>query len=451
MTRSFDLSRRAALVAASGLGLSVTFLGRQAFAASEGAMARRKLVVFVCRGAMDGLSVSPPIGDADYASLRGAIAIPGFGQPNGALKLDDTFGLHPKLATVHALALKGQARFAPAIATPDRARSHFEAQDVLETGVSETDNNGSGWLNRAMEALSATRKVDAMSVGAQAPLILRGRLQAASWSPGGYKDRDARLPTILTDLYAGDPLLSPALASGLETEAMAKIATAAPAADPLAASATMAADPMGMQPAADAAMQTAGNMGVQAAPQGLQGYAAQVGQQAYDAARKIGVTLGHFMTEPNGPQIAAVSLDGFDTHANQGAADGQLANRLHGLDAVLDGLSSGLGPEWNNTVVVVATEFGRTARINGTKGTDHGTASTALVLGGGLKRGGLIGDWPTLQQAKLFENRDTAPTLDMRALFKGVLAEQLGVDRRALDTTVFPNSGTIAPVTGIVA
>ncbi|HEY5007923.1 MAG TPA: DUF1501 domain-containing protein [Caulobacteraceae bacterium] len=440
MTRSFDLNRRAALLAASGLGLSVTFLGRQVFAASEGAMARRKLVVFVCRGAMDGLSVSPPIGDTDYASLRGDIAIPGFGQPNGALKLDETFGLHPKLATVHALALKGQARIAPAVATPDRARSHFEAQDVLETGVPETDNTGSGWLNRAMEALSATRKVDAMSVGAQAPLILRGRLQAASWSPGGYKDRDARLPTILTDLYAGDPLLSAALASGLETEAMARIATAAPAADPIT-SALILANPPAMS--SDAAMQ-AGTASPQAS-------VAQYGEQAIDAARKIGVTLAKFMTEPNGPQIAAVSLDGFDTHANQGAADGQLANRLRGLDAVLDGLSTGLGPEWNNTVVVVATEFGRTARINGTKGTDHGTASTALVLGGGLKRGGLIGDWPSLQQAKLFENRDTAPTMDMRALFKGVLAEQLGVDRRALDTTVFPNSAAIAPAVGIVA
>jgi uncharacterized protein (DUF1501 family) len=442
MTREFDFNRRSALLAAAGLGVSVTFLGRQAFAASEGEFAKRKLVVFICRGAMDGLSVSPPIGESNYAGMRGEIAIPGFGQPNGALKLDETFGLHPKLQAVHALALKGEARIAPAIATPDRARSHFEAQDVLETGVPEVDNAGSGWLNRAMESLNASRKVDAISVGAQAPLILRGKIQAASWSPGGYKDRDARLPTILTDLYAGDPLLSPALASGLETEAMAKIATDLPA-DPTMANPPMAADPMAAQPAVAPTMQTSG--------QTLQGYAAQAEQQAIDAARKIGVTLARFMTEPNGPQIAAVSLDGFDTHANQGAADGQLANRLHGLDAVIDGLSSGLGPEWNNTVVVVATEFGRTARINGTKGTDHGTASTALVLGGGLKRGGIIGDWPTLQQAKLFENRDTAPTMDMRALFKGVLAEQLGVDRRALDTTVFPNSADVAPAVGIVA
>ena len=116
------------------------------------------------------------------------------------------------------------------------------------------------------------------------------------------------------------------------------------------------------------------------------------------------------------------------------------------LDAVVDGLASGLGPGWKNTVVLIATEFGRTARINGTRGTDHGTASTALILGGGLKKGGIVGDWPTLKDGKLFEGRDTAPTLDMRGLFKGVLTEQFGLDRRVLDSAVFPDSGQVAPV-----
>jgi len=440
MTQTLSLNRRSALFAAAGLGISVTFLARAAHAASEGGLAQRKLVVFICRGAMDGLSVSPPIGDANYQPLRTEIAIAGFGQPNGALQLDSTFGLHPRLETVHALALKGEARIAPAIATPDRARSHFEAQDVLESGQPATQAT-SGWLNRAMESLSATRTVHAMSVGPQEPLILRGRMEAASWSPGGIKERDPRLAQIVTDLYAGDALLAPALASGLQTEAMAAIATA----PDLNA---MAAPPAAMQPGA---MQQQPAAAAQSNPQQLQAYAAQQQQQAANQARKLGDTLAKFMLEPNGPQIAAVSLDGFDTHANQGAADGQLAIRLRGLDAAIDGLSSGLGPEWNNTVVVVATEFGRTARMNGTKGTDHGTASTALVLGGSLKRGGIIGDWPTLQEAKLFENRDTAPTVDMRGLFKGVLAEQLGVDRRALDTTVFPDSAGVEPVAGIVA
>ncbi len=227
MTRSPDLSRRSALATAAGFGVSISFLGRQAFAAVDGDLSKRKLVVIVCRGAMDGLSVSPPVGDPDYRGLRGEIAIGGFDQPGGALKLDGTFGLHPKLASVHALALKGEARIAPAVATPDRARSHFEAQDVLESGSNVVYGASSGWLNRTLQSLAPARKVEALSVGVEAPLILRGPIQAASWSPGGYKDRDARLPAILADLYAHDPLLGPALASGLETEAMAKVATEA--------------------------------------------------------------------------------------------------------------------------------------------------------------------------------------------------------------------------------
>ena len=443
MTRPLDPTRRSALAAAAGIGVSVTFLGRQAFAAADGDVSKRKLVVIVCRGAMDGLSVSPPVGDANYHPLRGDIAIAGFDQPGGALKLDDTFGLHPKLAAVHALAMKGQARIAPAVATPDRARSHFEAQDVLESGSSVVYGASSGWLNRAMEAMGP-RKIEAISVGAQAPLILRGKVQAASWSPGGYKDRDSRLPAILADLYAHDPLLGPALATGLDTEAMAKVAVG-PEATLTPAAMVTPASAAGQTPADSMAM-----MQSQAADPARRAYA-QAGRAGAEAARKLGTTLAGFMTQPNGPQVAAISIDGFDTHANQGGAEGQLANRLAYLDAVVDGLSSGLGPEWRNTVVLAATEFGRTARINGTKGTDHGTASTALVLGGGLKSGGIIGDWPTLQQARLFENRDTAPTLDMRGLFKGVLAEQMGVSRRALDTIVFPDSANVAPTTGIIA
>src|SRR3989338_7872857 len=149
------------------------------------------------------------------------------------------------------------------------------------------------------------------------------------------------------------------------------------------------------------------------------------------------------MIQPRGPQIAAVSLDGFDTHAGQ---SGQIATRLSYLDAVLDGLHAGLGAEWKNTVVIAVTEFGRTARVNGTGGTDHGTASTALILGGALKPGGIVGDWPGLAQDALFESRDPAPTLDMRSLFKGVLADHLGVDRAMLETKVFPDSKTAKPL-----
>jgi len=293
-------------------------------------------------------------------------------------------------------------------------------------------------MNRTLEAMPT--RPPAISVGPTAPLILRGKIEAASWSPGEGADRDTRLPGILQDLYSGDPMLSRALASGLATEAMARTATA-----DARASLTPASAPAGAAPTAEPAMAS------QPPSMDAGGAALRpVLRQGLPQARQLGATLAGFMIQPGGPQVAAVSVDGFDTHANQGAAQGQLAVRLAYLDAVIDGLVTGLGPAWNDTVVVAATEFGRTARVNGTGGTDHGTASTALLLGGALKRGGIVGDWPTLAQGRLFEDRDTTPTLDMRGLFKGVLAEHLGVDRHALDATVFPDSGGVAPATGIV-
>jgi uncharacterized protein (DUF1501 family) len=408
-----SLSRRQALAAAAGFGLSLNFMARQAFAASQGAQARKKMIFVICRGGMDGLSVSPPVGDPDYAGLRRSIAL-----GDAALKVDGTFALHPALPAVHALAMAGEARIVPAIATPDRARSHFEAQDVLESGSAAVYGASSGWLNRAVTSLQAERKVDAISIGATSPLVLRGPAAVSSWSPGKVVDAESRLPTLLQELYKDDPVLGPAFARGLATETMAQVAMT------------------GMAPSEPGSAQ----------PATVQAYQ----RQGQDAARKLGSTVAGFMREPGGPQIAAISLDGFDTHANQGAASGQLATRLGYMDAVLDGIHTGLGPDWKDTVIVVATEFGRTARINGTAGTDHGTASTALLLGGGLKRGGIVGDWPTLKTSALFENRDLAPTLDMRGLFKGVLAEHLGVDNKALDTLVFPDSGAVRPAANLV-
>jgi len=389
------LSRRAFAAA----GLALPFLARVADAAVP---ANRKFVVIICRGGMDGLSVAAPVGDPDYAVLRGALAL-----GETALRLDGTFALNPALPTVYRLAQAGQARIAPAVATPDRARSHFEAQDVLETGAAGVYATTSGWLNRAVQAMSAAGKVEAISVGPTAPLILRGPAPAASWSPGRSVDTAARLPTLLQDLYRDDPLLGPALARGLSTETMARDSGA-----------TMT----GAGPRPGAA-------------------------QGAEAAKALGEALAGFLKAPGGPQLAAVSLDGFDTHAGQANL---LTARLTALDALVDGLHAGLGPTWKDTVVLAVTEFGRTAHVNGTGGTDHGTASTALLLGGALKPGGIVGDWPTLKRQALFEDRDVYPALDLRALEKGLLAEHMGLDRRALDTAVFPDSAGVRPVLGLV-
>ncbi len=211
--------------------------------------------------------------------------------------------------------------------------------------------------------------------------------------------------------------MGPAFARGLETESMAQVAMTA------------------MAPPVD----QNGMMTSVAAGRG--------GREGRDAARKLGATLAGFMVQDGGPRIAAISLDGWDTHAGQ---TGQINTRLAYLDSVLSGLNTGLGAEWKNTVVVTVTEFGRTARVNGTNGTDHGTASTALVLGGALKPGGIIGDWPGLSQPALYENRDLAPTMDMRGLFKGLLGDHMGVDRTALETRVVPGSAEARAVTGLV-
>ena len=401
------LTRRGALAA----GLGAALFGSNAFAA---AVNNRKLVVIIARGGMDGVSLIPPIGDSNYVPLRGEIAIPA----DAALRLDSTFGLHPKLENLYRMTKAGEARIAPAVAIPERIRSHFEAQDLLESGGAKLYGATTGWLNRAL-ATTDGASLKALAVGAQTPLILRGPIQAQSWSPGGKAPASAdRLVTALQDLYAGDHLLGPAFASGLQTEAMAEQLTSAPA---MPAPANAMAD--GAKPAAP---------------------------QAADP-QAFAVTTAKFLTAPGGPQMAVLSLDGFDTHARQGAAEGQLATRFRILDQVLAGLQTGLGPAWKDTIVVVATEFGRTARINGTLGLDHGTASAVVIAGGALKPGGIVGDWPTMANDKLFENRDLAPTLDVRSVFKAALIDHMGLDRRQVETTVFPDSANAPPVANLIA
>jgi uncharacterized protein (DUF1501 family) len=158
------------------------------------------------------------------------------------------------------------------------------------------------------------------------------------------------------------------------------------------------------------------------------------------------------MDAAGGPSIVALSAEGFDTHAAQGGRDGRMARALTRLDGLVAGLEEGLSPaSWGRTAVVVVTEFGRTAAVNGSGGTDHGRASAALLLGGAVKAGGLIGDWPGLAAAGLSDGRDLAPTLDMRALFKGVLRDHLSLDVRTIGTLVFPETEALAPIDGLLA
>lgn len=385
---ALNLNRRHLLAAASA-GVGLAFAGRVAAQTNGPA---NKLVVVIARGAMDGLSVTVPYADPNYVPLRGGLAIAAPGEANGALALSEGFGLHPALAGLHTLYGQGQMRFAPAVALPVRIRSHFDAQDVLENGGEGLRQQSDGWLNRAIVAAGGT-SLKGLSIGAQTPLILRGDAPVSSWAPGGLVRDGDRIASLLQDLYVEDPMLGQNLARGLATEQL---------------------------------------VGMEGGDQRLR----------RNDVQGLGQAVAKLMTGPQGADIVAVSLDGWDTHAGQRA---QLQTRLTGLDQLVTGLKDGLGETWSRTVVIVATEFGRTARANGTQGTDHGTGSSLLLAGGAVKRGGPIGDWPTLADNRLFENRDLAPSLDIRSVFKGVLRDHMGLDRAALDARVFPGSAAEAP------
>lgn len=390
---ALNMNRRRLLAAASA-GVGLAFAGRVAAQTNGPA---NKLVVVIARGAMDGLSVTVPYGDANYVPLRAGLAIAAPGEANGALALGEGFGLHPALAGLHDLYGAGQMRFAPAVALPVRIRSHFDAQDVLENGGEGLRQQSDGWLNRAITAAGGA-SLKGLSIGAQTPLILRGDAPVSSWAPGGQVRGGDRIASLLQDLYVEDPMLGQNLARGLATEELV------------------------------------------GQGQNMDGDGARVRR---NDVLGLGRAVARLMSGAEGADIVAVSLDGWDTHAGQRA---QLQTRLTGLDQLVTGLKDGLGETWSRTVVVVATEFGRTARANGTQGTDHGTGSSLLLAGGAIKRGGPIGDWPTLADNRLFENRDLAPTMDIRSVFKGVLRDHMGVDRAALDARVFPGSVAEAPV-----
>jgi len=293
-----------------------------------------------------------------------------------------------------------------AVSTPYRDRSHFDGQDVLESGFAGPGRVQSGWLNRALEALPRGERVmSALAVGPTTPLVLRGAAPTVGWAPVTLPQADDDTAMRLVDLYRHrDAALASALSQGLQLDKAAQ------------------GDDMKPKPGANGAA----------------------------AMRQVARGAAKLMSADDGPRIAALAFDGWDTHANEGGPVGRLAQLLGGLDGALAEFESGLGPRWRDTVVVVATEFGRTARINGTEGTDHGTGTIALLAGGAVKGGRVISDWPTLKPASLYEGRDLKPTTDLRAVIKGVLTDHLGIGERALAETVFPDSAAARPMKGLV-
>jgi len=357
-------------------------------------------VVVILRGALDGLSAVPPYGDPDYRNARGLIAIARPGEAKGALDLNGFFGLHPAMPLLHERYRAGELLVVHAAASAYRERSHFDGQNVLENGGEQPSGTASGWLNRALGALS-DRSVEGLALGQNVPLILRGPVPVGSWAPSALPEVEPELLTRLRDLYSVDATLSARLEEATRMGALAS--------------------------------DESSGGGMMGTPKG-----GGIGR-----LKTIAETAGHMMAAPNGPRIAVLDAQGWDTHAGEGAAEGQLAGRLGGLDQVLDALRTGLGAEWSRTAVLVCTEFGRTVQVNGTGGTDHGTGAAAFLLGGAVRGGRVLADWPGLAERQRYEGRDLKPTTDLRALAKAILRDHVGVPEAKL-ADVFPGSEQVA-------
>ena len=430
-------------LAAGGLLLT----SRLTFANTASTPAR--FVFIILRGALDGLTAVPPYGDPDYARLRRELALGAPGSNGGVLKLDNTFGLHPSLAFLGDSYQARELIVFHAIASPYRERSHFDGQDVLENGYARPHAVQTGWLNRALAALPAdrSRKELGVALGQNVPLVMRGAAPVASWSPSRLTALDEDTLERITDLYARDPLLSKRLADALAADAIATEAQNTT----MSADAELAMPGAVNSPSTEMARSTATSGAANTQAPNL--LAKRDKAENRGGARYVEVirAAAGFLRKDDGPQIAMFDATGWDTHANEGGAQGQLGGRLAALDMGLRTLKEQLGPVWKDTAVLIATEFGRTAATNGTHGTDHGTGAAAFLVGGAVRGGRVVADWPGLSARALYQSRDLNPTMDIRSVLKGVLADHMHVPTAALESTVFPDSASARALTGLVA
>jgi uncharacterized protein (DUF1501 family) len=414
--RSDAPTRRALLGASAALFAWAQFPRR---ARAEGRDPR--FIAIVLRGALDGLAVAAPVGDPHWGDLRGEEALTLDGASRG-LPLDDLFALSPAMPSLHEFYRHGHATIVHAVATPYRDRSHFDGQDVLQTGAITPGALDTGWLNRAVSSLAPEGSADphvrgALAIGPVTPLVMRGPAPVLSWEAQRLPPVSDETTMRLLDLYRHT---DPAFARVLEER-------------------------VGI-----AAIARAGGID-QGPPKG--GPVIQAGGIARVRAyfTEAAGTAAKFLARTDGPRVGALAFDGWDTHVNEGPVKGRLTNLLGALDDAMAAIAANMGDAWRETVVVMTTEFGRTAHINGSGGTDHGTATVALLAGGALKGGRVIADWPGLKQADLYQSRDLKPTTDLRAVLKGLLRDHLRLDEPALATAVFPESAAVPPMPGLIA
>jgi len=382
-----------------GLG-ALASLGGARLAFAAGTTGEARLVVVILRGAMDGMHALVPYGDAKYAALRGPLALPEPGQPAGVLDLGGFFGLHPRLAALHALYAEGALLPVHAVAGPYRTRSHFDGQDLLEGGAEQ--RLGSGWLNRALAHLPDGSGPDAarsgLALGLDLPLLMRGEREVGMWSPPRPTRPEPDLYLRMAELLHDDPVLGPGMVEGLRSRGFAQAALAL------------------------------------GAPMAGGGFV------------RLASAAGRMLAAPRGPRVAALEIGGWDTHAGQAE---RIAPVLAALDDGIAALRRELGTAWARTAILCVTEFGRTARANGNFGTDHGTGGAAFLAGGAVRGGRVLADWPGLGAGRLVENRDLQPTRDLRAIAKGLLRDHLRLPAAAV-AAAFPGSNAVAAEAGLL-
>jgi uncharacterized protein (DUF1501 family) len=388
------LSRRTMLGVTAGL-FSSAFLPNFAKADTN---PEARFLVIILRGGMDGIGMLVPKLEPLYQSVRGSLALPF----DSTLSLGSDFALHPALAGVQAMFLAGDAAFAPASGLPLRNRSHFECQDNLENGLPANAPDSTGWLNRLLGTLPAGDPIRTkMGIGiGGAPLILRGPEPVLGWSPTWFeKSLPGNIKRLQTAYKATDPSLWDSLQRGL------------------------AADRLALAAGADSGSNIS-------------------------ELRKGFIGAARLMRAANGPRIAVLSVDGWDMHTDEGGTTGPLNDLLLELDQAIGDLKTELGTVWASTVAVCVTEFGRTVKVNGGRGTDHGIGTVSMLVGGAVKSG-FIGDWPGVADSQLFDG-DLRPTVDVRSIFKGVLRDHIGVPAPVLESTVFPDSADAPPADNLI-
>jgi uncharacterized protein (DUF1501 family) len=381
-----------------GAGAALTvFAGmpRQLFAAVEN---EARFVFVILRGGLDGLAAVPPYGDGQYALQRGQLALAKSDQ--SLLTLDGTFGLHSSLAHMHELYRKNELLALHAVATPYRDRSHFDGQNVLENGSAIPNGMKNGWLNRVIgTAPDAPTTMKAVSLALSAPLVLQGESRVSTWAPTNLPKPDAETLARIEEMYEPHPFFAERLAQALATDRL---------------------------------------------------LGAKSSNSKAEHEQLLAKAAGEFLAQPNSARIAVLELPDWDSHAAQGAAKGKLALRLNELDKIIAVLQESLGPAWQSTAILIATEFGRTIAANSSGGTNHGTAGCALLAGGAVRGGRVIADWPGLAPAAQYEGRDLMPTMDLRAVLKGLVQDHLGVDQALIEERVFPDSRAVQPLEGLV-